>query len=80
MVINVDKGKSFIKSTVIYFAGNVLMKLMTFILLPIYTAFLTTSEIGFYEESSSLITFLAMTVFLNVWAAVLRFMFDYQDN
>jgi O-antigen/teichoic acid export membrane protein len=80
VVINVDKGKSFIKSTVIYFAGNVLMKLMTFILLPIYTAFLTTAEIGFYEESSSLITFLAMTVFLNVWAAVLRFMYDYQEN
>lgn len=75
-----SKRKSFLKSTLIYFVGNVLMKLMTFFLLPVYTTYLLKAEIGLYEKTSSIITFSAMTVFLNIWAAVLRFMYDYQKD
>ncbi|NLM19715.1 MAG: oligosaccharide flippase family protein [Clostridiaceae bacterium] len=74
------KKKSFLKSTLIYFTGNVLMKLMTFLLLPVYTTHLLKAEVGLYENTASLITFLAMTVFLNIWASVLRFMYDYEKD
>ena len=75
-----DKRKTFIKSTIVYFAGNVLMKLMTFILLPIYTNYLSKTDIGIYEEAVSVVTFFAMTIFLNIWSTILRYMYEYQER
>lgn len=75
-----NRQKSFLKSTLVYFVGNVLMKFMTFLLLPVYTFYISKYDVGYYDNSSSIITFAAMTIALNIWSAVLRFMFDYTEE
>ncbi|HOZ54117.1 MAG TPA: lipopolysaccharide biosynthesis protein [Bacilli bacterium] len=70
----------FIKSSGIYFLGNVLMKSLTFIMIPIYTRYINSSDFGTYDLNIAYITFLCSVLFLDIWSAIMRFMFDYKKD
>jgi O-antigen/teichoic acid export membrane protein len=57
----------------IYGIGNMLAKLTSFIMLPIYTRFLTPADYGVLELTSMTLDFLAIMMGLNVSASVYRF-------
>ena len=44
-----NSGVQFIKNTAIFFVGNVLSKLISFILLPMYTTVIPTEQMGIYD-------------------------------
>ncbi len=67
----------FIKSSGIYFVGTVLTKLISFLLLPLYTAYINPSDYGVYDLYNAYITFLCSVLFLDIWAGIMRFMYDY---
>ena len=70
----------FIRTTGIYLVGNVLTKLIAFLLLPIYTGYLSPAEYGTYDLNIAYITFLSSILFLDIWGGIMRFMFDYKDD
>lgn len=66
----------FLKTTVIYFLGNVLTKIISFLLLPIYTAALLPAELGSYDLVNSVVSLIIPIVFFQIWDAIFRFSFD----
>lgn len=57
----------------IYGIGNMLAKLTSFIMLPIYTQYLTPADYGVLELTSMTLDFLAIMMGMNVAASVYRF-------
>ena len=70
----------FIKSSGIYFVGTVMTKLITFFLLPLYTAYISPADYGMYDLYNVYITFLTSVLFLDIWSGIMRFMFDYKNE
>ena len=74
-----EKSK-FLKNTLIYFLGNVLTKILTFLLIPLYTNYLKTEDYGYYDLSVSIITLIIPIVFFQIWDGMFRFIYDYKDK
>ena len=55
-----SKIKRFIQTALTYLAGNILSKLVTFFLIPLYTNKLTTGDYGDYDVVVTIITLLVM--------------------
>lgn len=72
--------KKLLKSTLVYFIGNVATKLVAFLLIPIYTKFLSPAEYGFYDLSVAYVELIVSVLFLDVWSGIMRFMFDYKNK
>ena len=66
-------NKKNIKSTFIYFVGNVLSKIIVLLLLPIYTKHIDPYDMGNYDTSISIITFFSSLVYLDIGATILRY-------
>ena len=71
--------KKLLKSTIIYFIGNVATKLVSFLLIPIYTTYLTPAEYGLYDLSIAYAELIVSILFLDIWSGIMRFMFDYKN-
>jgi len=67
----------FIKSSGIYFVGTVLTKLISFFLLPLYTSYISPADYGTYDLYNAYIMFFCSVLFLDIWAGIMRFMYDY---
>lgn len=77
--MGINKGNSgikFIKNTIIFFIGNVLSKLISFLLLPMYTTIVPTEQMGIYDVSITVTTMLLSVCYFEVWSAVLRYLYD----
>lgn len=72
--------KKFAKNTGIYFMGNVLLKIVTFFMLPIYTKYINPTDYGTYDLTVVYITFLTAIIFVEIWSAIMRYMFDYKND
>lgn len=72
--------KKIAKSTVIYLFGSVGTKIITFFLLPILTSNIPEADFGIYNTSCSYATLISSVLFLDVWAGIMRFMFDYKSK
>ena len=68
-----SKSLDFIKTSGIYFAGNVLTKVLSFLLLPLYTSRLNPADFGYYNLSINILTVIIPFFCLEVWSAILRF-------
>ena len=75
-----NNTKKFIKTSIIYFIGNVLSKLMAFILIPIYTIYINTEIYGKYDLISSIISLVVPLVFFQIWDGLFRFIYDYKTD
>lgn len=67
----------FIKSTGIFLIGNVLSRMVSFFMLPLYTNFISPSDFGIYDLNLAYMTFISSVLFLDIWGGIMRFMFDY---
>ena len=66
----------FIKKLFVYFVGTVFNKLIIFILLPIYTRYLSPTDYGNADLSLTTVTMLTSLLFMEVWTPLLRFSYD----
>lgn len=75
-----EQFKRFFRHSTIYAIGNVINRVAAFLLLPLYTRYLTPNEFGtleiFYVTSATLQAFLGMMIA----HAALRFYFEYNDE
>lgn len=75
-----EKMKNYIKTAFVYFVGNVFSKLIAFFLLPLYTNRLAPSVMGEFDYAVTLLSFIAPICFFQIWDAMFRFSFDYEDE
>ncbi len=66
----------FMKSSGIFFFGNVMTKLISFFLLPLYTGLISVEHMGYYDVSIVYMNIGVSVLFFELWSAILRFMYD----
>ena len=68
------------KTSIIYFIGQVFTKLISFILLPLYTNYVAVSDFGYYDLAISILGVVVPVVFLEIWTGTLRFSLEKEDD
>ncbi len=68
--------KTLIGNSIIFAIGNIGSKLITFLMLPLYTYTLTKNEYGVTDIAQTTVSFLLPVVYLSISDAVLRFGLD----
>ncbi len=74
------KTNRFLKTALVFFAGNMLSKLVSFLLLPLYTSKINPIQFGNYDIASSIINLIVPIAFFQIWDAMYRYAFDYSEN
>jgi O-antigen/teichoic acid export membrane protein len=69
-----------IKNTFIYMSGRLLPRFAMFLLLPVYTAFLTTAQYGIVNSMMVLNTLLLVIFTLAIDRSIYRLYFDYKSE
>lgn len=69
---------TFVKSFGLYFLGNILSKIIMFILLPVYTDYLPPEELGYYDVANTYLNLLVTFLFVDIYVGIMRFVFDQQ--
>lgn len=75
-----NRIKQLIKTSFIYFVGNVSSKLLSFLLIPLYTSYISTSDYGEYDIIVSVMSLFVPIIFFQVWDAIFRFTYDYEKK
>lgn len=75
-----SKKKTLFKNTIILTIGKLCTQFINFILLPIYTLYLSTSEYGIVDLLTTYISLLIPVLTLQLEMAVFRFLIDYRSN
>ena len=68
-----SRGKNFVKDIIVYFLGYVAPKIISFILVPIYTAYLSKEEYGSYDYVHTVIQALTPIISLQIPGTIMRF-------
>lgn len=68
--------KRYFLTTIGYFAGNVFTKLISFILLPLYTKLINPEIYGIYGVNMTIVQLVVPIVYLSIWDAMFRFAVD----
>lgn len=76
---SVSRGKVLLNSIIYSFSG-LLQKCLSFFLLPLYTAYLTTEDYGITSVVSSFITTAGYIVAFSLFSAVMRFFVDLKND
>ena len=69
-----------LNSTFIYTIGNIIPKAANFILLPVYTLYLTTTDYGLIESVYALSPILIILFSFSFGASIFRLYYDYDDK
>ncbi|MBX2894297.1 MAG: oligosaccharide flippase family protein [Cyclobacteriaceae bacterium] len=69
-----------IKDTFNYGMGQVLPKVIGFLLIPLYTAYLSPADFGIFDLAITLSAFLLVVMRLSVPGAITRFYYDYKGE
>lgn len=75
-----SKKRSLLKNTIILTVGKVCTQFINFILLPIYTLYLSTSEYGIVDLLTTYISLLVPVLTLQLEMAIFRFLIDSRGN
>ena len=74
-----DNITRFIKTSVVFFLGNILSKLVSILLLPIYTSKLLPEQYGEYDLVITLVNLFTPVAFFQIWEGMYRYAFDYKN-
>lgn len=75
-----DKGKELAKNTAIISLGKICTQFLSFLLLPLYTAVLSTSEYGVVDLLMTYQQLIVCTVFCQVEQAVFRYLIEVRGD
>ena len=75
-----NKKRHFAKTTFIIFFGKVCTQLISFFLLPLYTAFLTKKEYGIVDLIQTYVALFVPLITLELEMSVFRFLIDYRGK
>lgn len=72
----ISEIKKFLKHSFIYGTGALLSKIVGFLLIPLYTRYLTTSDYGVLELLDLTSTIVSIFISMRIGSAVIRFYYD----
>ncbi|KPJ69807.1 hypothetical protein AMJ44_02205 [candidate division WOR-1 bacterium DG_54_3] len=72
--------KNFLKHALTYASGDLLRKVVGFLMIPIYTRYLMTTGYGVLEIMDSTVTVIALFWGLRISSAVVRFYYEYDEE
>ena len=75
-----NKNKELVKITIIIFLGKACTQLISFFLLPLYTAYLTTADYGTVDLIITYVSLLVPVITVQLEMAAFRFLVDNRDN
>lgn len=75
-----SREKTLVKNTIIITIGKICTQLISFFLLPLYTALLTTAEYGVVDLLNTLVSLLLPIITFQIEQAVFRNLIDNRDN
>ncbi len=75
-----SKKKDLMKNTVIIFCGKVCTQLISFLLLPLYTGFLATSDYGVVDLITTYVTLLVPIITLELEMSIFRYLVDSRSD
>ena len=75
-----SREKQLVKNTIIITIGKICTQFISFILLPLYTAILTTEEYGVVDLLNTYVSLLAPIIAFQIEQAVFRFLIDIRNN
>lgn len=78
--VNMKELIRLIKTTGIYFLGTVGTKLISFLLLPLYTAYLLPSQYGRYDVNITYASLFSSVCFLDIWTGIMKYMFEDKEE
>ncbi len=71
-----NRTKYLAKNTFIFFLGNFGSKIISFLMVPLYTGVLSKEQYGVVDLASTICMVAVPFLFLNIWESVLRFPLD----
>ena len=71
-----NKKQELLKNTIIIFAGKVSTQLISFFLLPLYTAYLTTSQYGLVDLIQTYVTLFVPIITLETEMSIFRYLIE----
>lgn len=77
---NNEEKKRLAKNTILIAVGNIGAKVISFLLLPLYTSILSTSEYGLYDFIVTLSFFISPIVSLILYESLFRFLIEANAN
>ena len=75
-----NKKKNFLKNTLILFMGKASTQFLSFILLPLYTSYLTTEQYGIADLIATYVVFFSPILCFQIESASFRFLVSKRDN
>ena len=75
-----ERSKELIRNTIIFAIGTVGTKLIQFLLVPLYTVFMTTEDFGVSDLLSSTVTLIIPILMLGVTNSIIRFVLNQPNN
>jgi O-antigen/teichoic acid export membrane protein len=75
----IEDLKSILKHTSIYSLGNILQKMIGFVMIPVYTRFLSPADYGVLELLTLVTIVLAMVLSFRLESAMVRYYAEYPD-
>lgn len=69
-----------LKTFGIYFMGNIVNRLMGFVVMSIATFQIAPDDYGYFTVSNSLMNIIMTLLSVQAWMAIIRFVFDYEDK
>ncbi|MBT2724009.1 lipopolysaccharide biosynthesis protein [Bacillus sp. ISL-46] len=75
-----SREKVFIKNTLIYTIGNLSSKILVFLLLPLYTHYLSTNEYGYIDIIITTISLFLPIVTFQITDGLFRFLLESEDE
>lgn len=79
-MVGESRGRYLLKNTLIFTIGSITTKIITFILVPLYTYMLTTEEYGVVDLVTTISIVLGPILILNIGESVMRFSLDKNAN
>ncbi len=76
----INREKDLVKNTVIYAIGNLLSKCLSFVLLPFYTAYFTTSDYGYFDFITTTVALVIPIVTFDICDGMYRFLLDVDSD
>ena len=71
-----SKKKELAKNTIIIFLGKVCTRLISFLLLPLYTSYLLTEEYGLVDLVTTYVTLIVPIITMELEMSVFRYLVD----
>ena len=70
----------FLKTSSLYMLGNALTRLIAFLLIPLYTTYLSPDEFGYFNLAGNIATVIVPFFSMEIWTGLIRFLLDTQNE